>query len=255
MAFGVAACATPHVTLRPQFVPGEERTYRLDATAEVSAELPGLAGTQTIRLVATAVIEVVGHEADGARLRVALRPERLERDGTAVPPPEPQRAEIIVGPDGRVVRLARVEGAPPGLAGAGIEDLVPLLGVPMPEGRVRVGERWALPVGAGEPAGVVRGRLAGLRVVDGYDTAIVAASVERPVSRRQTVAGRRVRLQGGETGVSEIAFAFREGVAVRVVNRSEARMDLAGEGGETGTIVVRSRSTLSLRALARPDAA
>ena len=152
-----------------------------------------------------------------------------------------------VDPTGRVTEVTTAEGTPREIEGADVEDLIPLIGPPAPARRVHLADRWTRsPLGSSStPAGTVEARLAALRVVDERDCAIVSLSTRRPVSRRQTLGGVPLNLQGTEFAAGEIAFAFREGFPVTVRSDSEARLSIVGGPPGSG-VVIATKTAITL---------
>lgn len=252
----LAACATPEIRLEPHYRSGEVRTYRLTAEATIRIRAGGLDRRERTRLLATSRIEVLEATPAGARLRVRLQPERFERDGASADPPPGQEAVLAVGAAGEVTKVERVGGVPPELSGAEVEDFASLLGLRMPQGRVRIGDRWRFPVtGPGGRSGETRGRLAAVRIVGGYDCAIVAASVRRPIARdRALLGGVSLSLDGEEISATEIAFAFADGFPVRIESTGEATLNVSGLAGEGGTVEIATETQLDLASRAAPEA-
>jgi hypothetical protein len=243
-----SACAAPEIRLQARFVPGEVREYRLVADADVRISAGGGSTVERTHLVASTKIEVKEVSNGTATLTLTVSPRSLERDGRSADPPAPQQIEMQVGPDGRVTGVTSAEGAPVALEAAEVEDLVPLIGPPLPTGRVRLASRWSrVPSGPdGLPAGIQRARLAALRVIDGHDCAIVALSTRRSVVRQRQISGTTLRLQGIEYASGEIAFAFREGIPVTVRSDGEARLAISGGAAAGGEVVIRTDSSLEL---------
>ncbi len=242
-----AACAAPEFRLASRFTQGEERVYQVVAVAEVSIAAADLRSTETTRLEATTRIHVDETGATGSVLTFTITPDRFTRDGQPVALPSEQRVRIRVSPDGRIGTVTPLEGTAE-LDAAEIEDLLPLIGPPLPGHRVHLADRWTRPIPAasGSPAGPQDARLAGLRVIDDYDCAIVALSTRRAVVREREVAGNLLRLEGVEYAAGEIAFAFREGLPVSVRSDGEARLAISQTTAAGGGVVIRSNSVLTL---------
>lgn len=246
LTLGLAACAAPELRLTSRFSSGEVRVYRVVADAEVTISASELTTTERTRLEATTRVVVDEVTPTRSTLTMTITPVKLTRDGKPVDPPDEQRVRIEVGRDGQIERVTPAEGTGP-LDAAEIEDLVPLIGPPLPPGRVHLADRWtrAFPAATGS-GGVQDARLAALRVVDGYDCGIVAISTRRPVVREREVAGTALRLEGIEYAAGEIAFAFREGMPVTVRSNGEARLAISGGPAAGGAVVIRSNSVLTL---------
>lgn len=217
------------------------------AEAEVTISAAELTTTERTRLEARTRLVVDQVTGLTTTLTMTITPIRLTRDGDAVDPPAEQRVRIELGADGQIDRVTPVEGAGE-LDAAEIEDLVPLIGPPLPEGRVHLADRWTRPVAvaSGAPVGVQDARLAALRVIGGYDCGIVALSTRRPVVREREVAGTMLRLEGVEYAAGEIAFAFREGFPVSIRSNGEARLAISEGPAAGGGVVIRSTSVLTL---------
>ena len=243
----LAACAAPEFRLAPRFVSGEAREYRLISDATVTISAADQTSTENTRLVARTRLVVESLSGGRATLTMTITPERLTRDGTAVERPAEQRIRIEVARDGEIDSLTPIEGTGE-LDVAQIEDLVPLIGPPLPDGRVHLSDRWtrSLAGAPGVPLGVQNARLAALRVVDGYDCGIVALSTRRPVLRENALAGTTVRLEGVEYASGEIAFAFREGFPVTIRSNGEARLAISEGPAAGGGVVIRSTTALTL---------
>jgi hypothetical protein len=254
LALGSGGCAAPEIRLRARFVPGEVRDYRLVSDARVEIAAAGTATTQRTRLEATTRIAVERVEGGVATVLLTISPRRLVRDGRAAEPPAEQRLRLRVAPDGRVVGVETAEAVPVALGAADAEDLVALIGPPLPPGRVRLASRWRrVPVGEdGRPAGLQEARLAALRVEQGRDCAIVALSTRRPVVREREISGTMLRLQGTEYAAGEMAFAFREGFPVRLGSDAEARLAIASGLGQGGSVVIRTTTALELASRRAP---
>lgn len=248
LAVAGSSCATPRIALAPRFVDGEVRTYRLTARADIAVRAAGLDRTEQTSLEAISRLEVLGLEESKVRVRVSLSPSRFVRDGVRADPPAPQEADVELSPGGGVLSVTRIGGVPAPIAGTEVDDVIPLLGLRMPAGRVRLGDRWRFPVrGPADRAGEVRGRLAAVRVVDGRDAAIVSASVRRPIVReRALLAGAALTLAGDEISAVEIALAFREGFPLRVDSAGVARLEIGGAAQLGGTVELRTQAGLRL---------
>jgi hypothetical protein len=246
LALGFAACAAPELRLTSRFSSGEVRFYRVIADAEVTISAADLTSTERTRLEATTRL-VVEQVTPTTTLTMTITPVKLTRDGKQVDPPPEQQVVIELGRDGQIDRVTPAEGTGE-LDAAQIEDLVPLIGTPLPAGRVHLADRWTRPIPAasGTTGGVQEGRLAALKVVNGYDCGIVAISTRRPVVREREVAGTALRLEGVEYAAGEIAFAFREGLPVTVRSNGEARLAISGGPAAGGGVVIRSNSVLTL---------
>jgi hypothetical protein len=241
------ACAAPELQLTSRFSPGEVRLYRVLADAEVTISIADATSTERTRLEATTRVTVEQVTEGVTTLGMTITPVHLTRDGRRIETPSEQEVRIEVGSDGQIDRVTSVEGTGE-LEAAEIEDLVPLIGPPLPAGRVHLADRWrrALPGPAGTPAGTQDARLAGLRVIDGYDCGIVALSTRRPIVQEREIAGNLFRLEGIEYAAGEIAFAFREGMPVTVRSNGEARLAISGAAAEGGGVVIRSNSVVTL---------
>jgi len=246
LLLGLAACAAPELRLNSRFSPGEVRLYRVIADAEVTISASDLTTTERTRLEATTRV-VVEQVTPTTTLTLTITPVKLTRDGKPVDPPPEQRVVIEVGSDGQIDRVTPAEGTGE-LDAAQIEDLVPLIGPPLPAGRVHLADRWTrpLPVASGTTGGIQEARLAALKVVNGYECGIVAISTRRPVVREREVAGTALRLEGVEYAAGEIAFAFREGLPITVRSNGEARLAISGGPAAGGGVVIRSNSVLTL---------
>lgn len=247
LTLALAACAAPEFRLSSRFSSGEVRVYRVIADAEVTIAAGQIASTERTRLEATTRVVVDELTATGATMTMTITPVRLTRDGKQVDAPSEQRVHIELSSDGQIEAVTP-EGDTGALDAAEIEDLVPLIGPPLPAGRVHLTDRWSrsLPGIPDGPSGVQHARLAALRVVGGFDCGIVALSTRRPVVREREIAGTTLRLEGVEYAAGEIAFAFREGFPVTVRSNGEARLAISGGPAEGGGVVIRSNSVLTL---------
>ena len=247
LVLGLWSCSAPEFRLASRFNAGETREYRVVADADVTISAAELTTTEHTRLEARTRLAVEQVTATGATLAMTITPVRLTRDGKSTDVPAEQRVRIQVANDGRILAVTPAEGTAP-LDEATIEDLVPLIGPPLPNGRVHLADRWTRPlaVPSGAPAGTQTARLAALRVIDGYDCGIVALSTRRPVARVRDIAGATLRLEGVEYAAGEIAFAFREGFPVSIRSNGEARLAISEGPAAGGGVVIRSTSVLTL---------
>ena len=247
MLLVVSACAAPEFRLASRFAPGETREYRLVSDATVTISAAEVTSTERTRLQARTRLVVESVTGGTTTLMMTISPQRLTRDDTPVERPAEQRIRIVVGRTGDIDSLTPLEGTGQ-LDAAQIEDLVPLIGPPLPSGRVHLADRWTrqLAGAPGIPSGVQNLRLSALRVIDGYDCGIVALSTRRPVARENEVAGTTVRLEGVEYGAGEIAFAFREGFPVSIRSNGEARLAISEGPAAGGGVVIRSTTALTL---------
>lgn len=268
----VSSCAAPKFDLRPRFLSGEVRVYRLTADATVSIAAGRAATSERSLLVATTTLRVEATSASGTTLTLTVSPRSLTRDGKASSLPAPQQIQIDVGPDGLVRQVTTVGSQPAPVASTDVEDLVPLIGPPAPPGRAHLGDRWTpsrpqpTPSQSGSPAAsasatptpsststpVDEVRFAALRVIEDYDCAVIAVSARRPVVRDRVIAGRALRLTGIEFAASEIAFAFREGLPVSVRSDSEARLAISGFAAGSGTVTVATKTSILLQRRTAP---
>lgn len=246
-----SACATPPIVLTPSYEVGDARTYELEADAITTIDLGGGEQRQRTVLRARSVIEVIALDGEETTIRLTLTPTSFTRDGVEADPPARQRAELVVGPDGEVRSISSVGNVPADIIGADVQDLAPLLGTPLPEGRVRLGDTWTTPMPApsglpGARDGLERGRVSGARVVRGYDCAIVSLATRRPLVRERPVGGQTVRMAGTETSATEIAFAFRDGFAVEIHTTSDGIFDVGDGSFIGGTVTIASTTDLVL---------
>lgn len=242
-----AACAAPEFRLVSRFTPGEVREYRVAADAMVTISAAETTTTERTRLDARTRLVVEQSTSTSTTLTMTITPERVTRDGKPVEAPPTQRIRIEVGAGGEIDRVTPVEGTGQ-LDAAEIEDLVPLIGPPLPEGRVHLSDRWRRPlsVPSGAPAAFQDARLAALRVIEGYDCGIVSLSTRRPVVREREIAGTVLRLEGVEYASGEMAFAFREGFPVTLRSNGEARLAISEGPAAGGGVVIRATTVLTL---------
>lgn len=228
-----------------------------DATVTIAS---GRASTsERSLLVATTTIRVESVSSSGTTLMLSVTPRSLTRDGKRSSVPAEQQIRITVDASGRVQLVTTVGTAPAPIAATDVEDLVPLIGPPTPPGRPHLGDRWtpspapspsetssAAPSPTPTPTAIPpeEARFAALRVVEGYDCAIVDISTRRPVVRERVIAGTLLRLTGLEFAASEIAFAFREGLPVSIRSNSESRLSISGAQG--GSVLIASVTSLTL---------
>lgn len=238
----LAACATPPIRLAPRFSVGSSRTYALRAAAETTAGAAGITRSERTVLTGRSTIEVLSVQGDEATLRLTLTPTSFTRDGRAVTTPAEQRAELVAGPDGSIRRILTVGGLPVSIAGADIADLAPIVGIALPTSRVRIGRPLPTPTGSAVPA-IYQGRVDGVRVIDGYDCAIVELGTRRAIDRQRDIGGQQIRLEGTESAHSRIAFAFRAGFPVEIATDAEGVFDVAQA---QGTVTIVTHTTLRL---------
>ena len=241
----LAGCAAPEFRLQARFSPGEVRHYRLVADARVRVSAANASQVERSRLIADTRLEVEDLTGGVATVLLTITPRTLTRDGERAGVPASQQVRIRVSPEGRVTEVAPLGGAPQTLEATDIEDLVPLIGPPLPSGRVHLADRWSRRP-AGAASGFQNARLASLRVVDGFDCAVVATSTRRPVSRQRDIGGSPLTLRGIEYASGEIAFAFRHGLPVTVRSQAEARLAVSGAGGQGGGVVISTLTSLTL---------
>jgi hypothetical protein len=238
----IASCAAPEIRLSPRFHTGEVRDYRLKADAEITIKVQGPARHLRSSLDADTKLEVTSVEGGITSITLTVTPRTLTRDGKPADLGPPQEVRMKVDPTGRVTEVTTGEDAGSReIEGAEVEDLIPLIGPPAPAGPVHLADHWArAPIGAASPipTGTVEARLAALSVSHDLDCAVVSLSTHRPVSRRQTVGGVPLSLQGTEYAAGEIAFAFREGFPVSVSSDSEARLSIAGGPPGSGVVLL-----------------
>jgi len=262
LAAALSSCAAPEFRLDARFHPGEVRSYRLVADAEVLISAGNAKTSEHSHLVAVARIDVVSVSAQGSTINLTITAQTLTRDGKKTTAPPPQQVGLSVSPDGRVTQVSSA-GQDLSLDAADIEDLVPLIGPPVPDHRVHLGDRWRVtpsqptptpsasstptptPSPSATPANE-ESRLAALRNVDGYDCAIVSVATRRPVVRNRLIGGQPLELDGVEFASTEIAFAFRLGFPVTVRSNSEARLQVAGGGAQGGAVDISTTTALTL---------
>lgn len=268
------ACAAPEFDLRPRFRQGEVREYRLVADATVRISGGGNTTAERTHLLATTRLEVLETSSEATTLQLTIIARELTRDDKAAEPPGPQMIRLTVSSDGRISKVTTSGAAPADLSSADVEDLVPLIGPPVPPRRVHLADRWdaappaidasptpspgvtaaplpspttaATPSASPTAEGRLEARLAALRVVDRYDCAIVALSARRPVVRERVISGTPLRLEGLEFSAGEIAFAFREGLPITVRSQSEARLGISSVAGRSGSVVIETTTSLTL---------
>ena len=262
LAAALASCAAPEFRMNARFRPGETRLYRLVADAQVAITAGAATTSEHSHLVAQASIDVVSVTPQGTTITLTITAQTLTRDGKRSTVPPPQEVGLNVAPDGRVTQVTSA-GQDLSLDAADIEDLVPLIGPPVPDHRVHLGDRWralpvlATPTPSTTPAAAPspsasptpadeEARLAALRVVGGYDCAVVAVSTRRPVTRNRLIGGQPLELDGVEFAATEIAFAFRLGFPVTVKSDSEARLHVAGGGAQGGSVDISTTTALTL---------
>jgi hypothetical protein len=264
------ACAAPAFDLRPRFLSGEVRVYRMNADATVSIASGRASTSERSVLVATTTIRVVSVSPSIATLTLTVTPTSLTRNGKTAPVPAPQQIRMTVDPAGRVTQVTTADPQPAPVATADVEDLVPLIGPPAPPRRPHLGDRWTGAQPAPSPSSSPgtsptptvspsssaksdeQARFAALRVIGDYDCAIVAVSTRRPVVRERVIAGTPLRLAGLEFAASEIAFAFRDGFPVSVRSNSESRLAISGGAAQGGRVVIASVTSLTLQRRTAP---
>lgn len=232
-----SACASPPIRVTPTFPAGQQRTYALDARATTITRTPAGERVENTRLLGRSILDLISIVKDGTKARIEMKPSSLTRDGAAVETPKSQTANIVIGPDG-VIDVIEVDGVPTSLLPIGAADLAGILGPPLPTRGLRPGERFTLPGSSG--------RVAALRVEQGYLCAILRIGARRPVTRTRQDDGRDISLNGTETADIEIAFAIREGFPVRIDTTAEAPLRVTTNGGESGEILVRTTTSLIL---------
>jgi len=250
----LVACAVPAIRLTPAFVVGQTRSYHLRTDATTTIDLPRRATTERSELTARSDLEILSTTADLTSVRITLTFERLVLDGRAAATPKPQTADLVVGLDGTVVRIASVGGVPPEVAGADVADLAPLLEPALPTTRVHLGSTWhrsvlppSEPLPAPQPAPMIEdGRIAALRIAHGYDCAIVRIGLHRPISRDRDVGGQTVHVEGTELSTVDMAFAFKAGFPVEVTTAAHVRLALTSGTFSGGSLVTESKTTLTL---------
>lgn len=245
LAFLVAACATPDIRLTPRFATGEVREYRLVADAVVRINAAATSQVERSHLVATTRLDVENITGGVTTILLTITPRSLTRDGKSADVPAAQQVRMKVDADGRVSEVAPIGGTTQTLESSDLEDLVPLIGPPLPPGRVHLTDRWTRR-STGGVSGTQTARLASLRRIDDVDCAIVATSTRRPVSRERQLGGSTLRLEGVEFASGEIAFAFRQGYPVRVRSDAEARLAVSGAGAAGGGVVITTKTALTL---------
>lgn len=232
-----SACATTPIRVTPAFPAGQQRTYQLDARATTITRTPAGERVERTRLVGRSILDLISIGGDGTRARISMSPTSLTRNGQPVETPREQVADVVIGHDG-TIDVLQVDGVPNTLAPVGAADLAGILGPPLPTAVLRAGERFT--------ANGARGRVAALRVERGYDCAILRVGLARPVLRERTSEGRDISLRGTEIADIEIAFALREGFPVRIDTTAEAPLRVTTDGGDSGEILVRTVTTLTL---------
>jgi len=245
LGFVAASCAAPEFRLDPRFSAGEVRDYRLVADAVVRINAARSTQVERSHLVATTRLAVRSIDDGVATIILTITPRSLTRDGKGADLPAEQQVRMKVSAEGRVTEVTPLGGGEQTLEASDIEDLVPLIGPPLPRGRVHLADRWSRRASTSE-SGTQDARLASLRRVADYDCAIVATSTRRPVSRERNLGGSTLRLEGVEFASGEIAFAFRQGFPVRVLSDSEARLAVSGGGSEGGGVVITTKTSLTL---------
>jgi hypothetical protein len=242
----LVACATPEFRLRARFSRGEVREYRLVADADVRITAAGTSRRERSRLIADTRIEVQDVTGGDVTLMLTITPRSLTREGRRTDLPPQQQVRMKVSADGRVTDVTALGAQPTTLEAADVEDLVPLIGPPLPDRRVHLSDRWSRPAREGAGGGSQEARLAALGVVDGFDCAIVALSTRRPVVRERDIGGSTLRLEGVEFASGEIAFAFRQGLPVTVRSNAEARLAISGGTAQGGAVVIATITRLTL---------
>jgi len=232
VACALSACATPPIRLAPAFPLGAVRVYSLSIRGVTAAEdRPGV--REETSLEARWTVEVLEVDGDASTLRLTLTPLRFLRDGRETDLDE-QSVRAVVGPDG-TVRSVEAEG---GIVSEVLQpdEIVPLLGQPLPTEELHVGSRWSRALATAGTVGPVEqtGRLSALRVEEGYDTAVVIVGTHRPLTITRQVGEQPVTLAGDEVSTSEIAFALREGFPVVITTHARGRFEVQGFGTPTG---------------------
>lgn len=245
LALVVSSCAAPEFRLQARFSPREIRDYRLVADATVRINAAASSQEERSRLVAATRLQVESITDGVASILLTITPTSLTRDGKGSDLPAAQQVRMKVAADGRVTEVAPLGAPEQTLEAADVEDLVPLIGPPLPPGRVHLADRWTRRSSAAQ-SGTQTARLASLRRIDDFDCAIVATSTRRPVSRERVLGGSALRLEGVEFASGEIAFAFGQGFPVSVRSNAEARLAVSGAGAEGGGVVIRTVTSLTL---------
>jgi hypothetical protein len=246
LAWFATACATQPIELKPVYTAGAERIYALRAETTITLDVPGNRRVEHTILEATSTVQVLALDGTDARVRLTLTPIRFERDGVTAEREE-QQVELVVAPDGSVRQIASVGGLPADLS-PNVEDLAPLLGLPLPSGRLRLGDTWSKTSAGltGSRPAVQTGVVSALRVEHDYDTVVLRVGTERPLTRTRTVEGTMISLSGTEFSSSEIAYAFRDGFPVRITTSAEGRFSISEGGPSGGTVTIETGSVLEL---------
>lgn len=231
------SCATPPLRVSPAFPAGQQRTYDLVASALTRTSTAAGERAERTHLRARSILDLLAPVEGGTRARLQLMPTSLTRNGAAVETPRAQSAELVIRHSG-AIDVVSVDGVPGALLPVGAADVAGLLGPPLPARELRPGERFT---GEG-----LRGRVAALRVERGFPCAILRLGLRRTVQRERDEDGRRVSLDGEELSDIEMAFALREGFPVRISTTAEAPLRVRTDGRESGQIIVRTVTTLTL---------
>ena len=148
----VSACAAPNFDLSPRFLSGEVRVYTLVADATVRIAAGQASTSEKSHLVATTTIRVEDIAAGVTTLTLTVAARSLVRDGKAAQVPAPQEIRMTVSADGRVTQVTGVGSSPASIEAADVEDLVPLIGPPLPPAPVHLGDRWTRATGTLAPS-------------------------------------------------------------------------------------------------------
>lgn len=235
--FVATSCATPPVRVSPAFPAGQQRTYDLDARATTRTSTAAGDRTERTHLRARSILDLLAPTENGTSARLQIMPISLTRNGTAVETPNAQTADLVIRHSG-AIDVVSVDGVPGSLLPTGAADVADLLGPPLPGHALRAGERFS---GKG-----LRGRVAALRIERGFPCAILRLGQRRLVQRERDEDGRRITLDGSEVSDIEMAFALREGFPVRIHTTAEAPLRVRTDGQESGRIIVRTVTTLTL---------
>ncbi|MGH9150069.1 MAG: hypothetical protein ACRD0F_06995 [Acidimicrobiales bacterium] len=140
--------------------------------------------------------------------------------------------EVAVDRAGQLFQVQRIEGVPADALGdLGLSEIFPAAAGSPPHRRLAPGDRWAinepLTLPGLEPTELRgRGRLAGLRMLDGREVAEVKTTITIPVRGRTQTAEGTVELDGEQVTRATVTHSLADGVVERVVATTEGRFNL-----------------------------
>ena len=250
LLIALVACRPDSIDPTYRFEEGETVTYDLEAEAKASWDIGGQGeGSYSISFLVTEA--VISADEEKATIDVTMSPVSVEEDGLPSPGPDDRTFTMLVGQNGRVREVLRVDGVAADTLDPNDLAFIGLYRPPLPTERVRIGDRWDaaqdLSVGDLTQDGAGTGRLEGLTVRGSTPIADLSYEISGPVRWDTQLPQGAAELTGSSTTTAHATLELDTGhlSEAHAITTSEFQVRVLPRGGQ-GPVAGTLRLNLSL---------